>query len=483
MLSHDLRGYVQQLRDIGQLKDIEGADPDLEVGAITELAAEGNGPALLFDNIKGFPPGYRIVSNLFTDRKRLLLALDLPLDLTISEALTKWKAVLTAFQPLPPVEVKLGPVTENTLVGEEVDLNLFPAPRWHERDGGRYIGTGDVVIVRDPDTGCVNLGIYRVMVHDRATAGVFAQRVRHGWAIANKHWRKGQACPVAVLLGPDPVTFLAAGPALWEVTEGVSEYDFAGYLRKQSVEVIKGKVTGLPIPADTEIAVEGEILPPEKEQRLEGPFGEYLGYYGRRALPEPVLKVKAVHFRNNPILYGAPPLKPASGEHFGSPVSLASLWNALDAKGINVRGIRTIAYGALVLAIRQESKEHVDRLMAFFSERVAFPNWVIIVDDDVDIHDPKDVIWAVGTRCEASSGIRIGTQLLHEELHPLMMPDELFGKKEPFEISKVIINACRPFNRIRSFPEVNVFGREQREKTRQRWPWLQELGKYKTGPS
>ena len=305
----DMREWLDAMLKIGEVRMFEGVDPELEMGAMTELSAEAKGPALLFDNILGYPKGHRVMSNPFCGNRRLLATLDMPMDLTASEALMSWRLFIREFKPVPPVWVDTGPVFDHRMTGDEVDLSPFPAPRWHELDAGRYIGTGVVVVLRDPDSGWVNLGTYRLMNHDRQTVGFFIQNIRGGYRIAKKYWDQGRACPVAVSLGHDPLLLLVAGDSAARTPMGVSEYDFAGYLRGKPVEIVPGPFTGLPIPATSEVVLEGEIPSPEEEQRKEGPFGEFLGYYAHGMLEEPVIRIKSICYRNDPILFGAPALE------------------------------------------------------------------------------------------------------------------------------------------------------------------------------
>ncbi|MBM2832823.1 MAG: UbiD family decarboxylase, partial [Dehalococcoidia bacterium] len=185
--------------------------------------------------------------------------------------LPKWEASLEKFKPKI---VKTGPILENVLSGKDVDLLHFPVPLWHENDGGRYIGTGDAFITKDPDTGAVNLGAYRVMVCDRKTLTFHIQPTHHGMVHTAKYHARGQAAPMAISLGHHP---LFLGISSRRVPEG-TEYQYIGAIRGEPVEVIEEEVTGLPIPADSEIVVVG-WCPPGKT-RMEGPFGEGTGYYG-----------------------------------------------------------------------------------------------------------------------------------------------------------------------------------------------------------
>jgi 4-hydroxy-3-polyprenylbenzoate decarboxylase len=336
-------------------------------------------------------------------------------------------------------------------------------------DGGDYLGTGDIVVIRDRDTGWVNLGAYRLMIHDKDSGGLFFQAVRHGFQLARKYWDNGEGCPAAISLGQEPVVFLAAGVALGYVRDKISEYDFAGYVRGTPLDVVEGKLTGLPIPAAAEIVLEGEILPLD-EQRMEGPFGEFTGYYGHKVLPAPVFKVKAIYYRNNPITIGAPPMKPTFGGHFSMTLGVAQTWNRLEARGITcIRDIRRVSgFSALAICVQQKSATDVEELVAALSELQSFHRLAIIVDEDIDLDDPKDLIWAVGTRCEAKTGAIVVNGMSREELDPIAPPD-LVEAREPFEVSKMIINACKPYGRIKHFPEVNVFSNDYRKRTIEKW--------------
>ena len=151
---NDLREFIKEAEDLGQVKVIEGADWNVEIGTITELSqCKSDQPLLLFDKIKGYPPGYRIAANPMTSYNRLALCLGLPLNLRGIEQVRAYREKIRDYKPVPPVYVETGPVKENVTVGEDIDLFKFPAPQWHEYDGGRYIGTGCSVIQKDPDSG------------------------------------------------------------------------------------------------------------------------------------------------------------------------------------------------------------------------------------------------------------------------------------------------------------------------------------------
>jgi len=175
MPSRDLRDWIQGAEELGELKRIDGADWDVEIGAITELGHHRgeDSDALLFDNIKGYPTGYRVLSNTLNTTKRLAMTLHMDMNNTRLEFVRDLKRHVAEVKHIKPEFVKDGPVMENVIEDNDFDMWKFPTPKWHEQDGGRYIGTGSVDITRDPDDGWVNLGTYRVMVHDRDVLGFY----------------------------------------------------------------------------------------------------------------------------------------------------------------------------------------------------------------------------------------------------------------------------------------------------------------------
>lgn len=467
----DLREFLAQLEEAGELRRISGAHWNLEMGVISELSFEHQGPALLFEDIVDYPREYRVVTNLLSTVKRSLIALEWNPDQTIEEAMRFFKESYSSFKPAPPATVSWGPVLEHELIGDQVDLLQFPIPLWHELDGGRYIGTGDCVILRDPDNGRINVGTYRLEVHDHCSTGIYQGPENDGAKILRKYWEKGQAAPVAATFGQEPALFLASSGHLG-TPPGVSEYELAGFVRRQAIEVIEGKLTGLPIPATAEIAIEGDILPPEVESRNEGPFGEYTGYYMASPVPEPVIRVKALYHRDHPILHGAPPFKPVRGS-YASPLSMRSvtgMWRRFEREGIDgIRGIHHVAsVGALVIQLQQESDDHVERLIKALT---AFrqPNRVfILVDEDIHVDDAKDVLWAIGTRCDPATGIHVDTIETEWIFNPSLTVEQRRHKgKYPF--SRMIINACRPYKLRKELPPVNLFSQEMREQAWMKW--------------
>jgi len=265
---HDLRSYIDRVKALGpeEYREIEGADWDLEIGALTEATAEliEEPPALMFDRIKGYAKGYRVISLATGSRRRAALSLGLPTDKSRLELVRLWTKKINGATPLATRVVNTGPVLENCMTGDAIDILKFPSLRSHALDGGRYIGTGDSIINRDPESGYVNAGTYRVQVHDKDLLGLWMSPGQQGREICSRYWKEGKACPMVAVFGGDPLVWQSSQLKLPWVK---SELDFAGGMRGEPLEVVTGPITGLPIPAYSEIAIEGEVPPPEEQSR------------------------------------------------------------------------------------------------------------------------------------------------------------------------------------------------------------------------
>jgi UbiD family decarboxylase len=471
---NDLRTFMGELEEIGELRAVNGADWNLEIGALAEIGAEQNGPALLFDEIKGYPKGFRILANIFAGQRRTGMTLGLPRALSGVALLNAWRIRLRDFKPVATKTVAKGPLLDNVIEGDAVDLTRFPTPLWHEKDGGRYIGTGDAVITRDPDTGTVNLGTYRCMIQGKNRISVKMNKGKHGRLAMQKYHAMGKPCPIAVSVGHAPQIFMAAQLPM---PPGVEEYGVAGWLAGAPIEVIESAASGLPLPACGEIVLEGEV-PPYKdgEPPKEGPFGEWPGYYADTTVGEvPVMEVKRIYYRNDPILLGAPPLKPPNN-FIALPLGAAVLWDQLERAGIpEVTGVWGYVYGSqsgpfTVVAIRQAYAGHAKQalLVASGARAGAYGGkFVVVVDDDIDITNLGDVIWAVSTRCNAREGIDLVKNVWTSPADPAIPPNA--RSPRGYTSDRVLIDACRPYLWMDEFPEVNAFPPDVKEQYRKKW--------------
>ncbi|MBI2304856.1 MAG: UbiD family decarboxylase [Chloroflexi bacterium] len=469
----DLREWLALVAEIGMLRAVRGADWNLEIGTLAELNAKRErAPSLLFDEIKDYPPGYRVTTGALLNAATLGLALRLPTEYSdrelveaLREKIPEWEAKAEEY---PPQFVERGTVTENMDVGKAVDLLKFPAPFWHELDGGRYIGTGCAVITRDPDTGLVNLGTYRIMLHDKTCVGFYASPGKHGNIHRAKYHARGEPCPVAISLGHDPL-LLAVGAV--EIPLGVCEYNYAGAIRGKPMRVIKSDVTGLPIPADAEVVIEGWC--PPSEERLEGPFGEWTGYYAGGREPAPIINVAAVRYRDSPIILGCPPNRPPNDHSYLTCVFRSALLHeALVKAGVpDVRGVwRCEAGGSrlwVVVSIKQRYAGHARQagfVAAQCQQGAYLGRYIIVVDEDIDPFNMNDVIWALSTRSDPEKDIDFVRRAWSSRLDP-MIPKPAAG----YFNSRAVIDACRPFEWMRDFPKVSEASPEVAQRVREKW--------------
>jgi len=463
----DLREFIELVDQLGALRRIEGADPRFEIGGITEVAAGlPECPALLFDRIKGHRGGYRVLSNATTDVQRAALALGLDPTLRPLDALKAWMEKRKALQPIAPVNVKDAAFQENTQTGADVDIARFPAPIWHRHDGGPFIGSGSIVVMRDPDDGWINASIYRVQVHGRNKVTVqFDHGGRHGAIIAKKYWDRGDSCPIAVVHGEDPALFIAGFEYL---PDGRSEYEFAGAIKGAPIKVCAGPQTGLPLPASAEIVFEGRLLPMREATLPEGPFGEFTGYYAAAARPGPVMEVTAIHHRNDPILLGSPPMKPPRF-HFGLPFRAATIWSNLEGAGVtDVTGVwQHVSQLMTVVALRQRYDGHAKRAGLVAAAHSYMARLVVVVDDDIDPSNLADVMWAVTTRCEPSENIDVLRNAWSSALDPRIAPAD--KDRGVTSHSKAIIEACRPFAWRDKFPTPSALSAEEARAIEAKW--------------
>ncbi len=466
----DLREFIAEVKQYDHLKTIEGADWDLELGLITELSLkQADPPLLVFDHIKGYKAGYRVLSNMAATPRRVAMTLGMPREARGLDLVKLWRNKIKGdFKPVPPVEVNNAPVKQNVHTGADIDVWEFPVPRWHELDGGRYIGTGDMVIQKDPDTGWVNLGTYRAQALDASTVALHANLGHHGAEIARKYWSRGQNCPVAVVCGQEPFLWTMACS---NIPRGISEYDYAGWLTGRPVEVVKGAVIDLPIPAHAEIVLEGEFLPIEKESRIEGPFGEWWGYYGGKASPHPIIKVSAICHQNDPIIVGCPPMLPIDNDYARYIIDSSELWLDLDNHFPGVKGVWLAPEGRggpmCIVSVAQQFPGHARHVAAALASSVACHRWVIVVDDDIDPSNTAEVLWALGSGCEPETSIDILRGFRTIASNPRVDPEK--RKNNDFSSSRALVYACKPYSWQKDFPPSVRSTPEALEKTEKKW--------------
>jgi 4-hydroxy-3-polyprenylbenzoate decarboxylase len=449
----DLREFIERARAADELLQIKGADWNLEIGALVEIVnhARPEPPAVLFEDVPGYPKGMRLFSGATNSSKRLAIALGFPVPQHPLDVVRAYRDRMKVHRPIPPNVVRNGPVLQNVDRDEQVDLLKFPVPRLHELDGGRYIGTDDLVIMRDPEGEWINAATYRSMVQDRNHVNVWISPGKHGRQIREKYFRAGKPCPVLISCGHDPLLFLAGGN---ELRFGVSEYDYAAGHRGSPYDVVLSELHSLPMPADAEIVLEGEMI--DGVVAKEGPFGEFTGYYASSPSEQPVVQVRRVYFRDDPILSVASPMRPPSDFSFSKCVMKAGMiWDEVERAGLSgVSGVWCHEFGGArlfnVIAIRQAYPGHARQagmLAASCQSGSYLGRFVVVVDADVDPTDTFDVLWAICTRCNPAEDIDFIRRAWSGPLDPI------FDRASSTN-SRAVIDACRPFERLEDFPPV-----------------------------
>jgi UbiD family decarboxylase len=471
----DLREWIELARGLGEVREVKGLSWQKDIGMAAEVILhDENAPCVIFEDVPGTLPGSRVLVNFFGG-KRQRMTLGFPPELSKLELSEGFRThYLAELKRIPPRYVNDGPVFENVITGDAVDVTIFPTPKWHDDDGGRYIGTGSFNVTRDPDEGWINCGTYRVMIHDEKTVGFYISPGKHGRIQRDKYEARKEPMPVAIVVGCDPMSFLMASS---EVPYGVCEYEVIGGIRGAPVDVVTTPITGLPVPANAEIVIEGYVQP--GNVKPEGPFGEWMGYYGSGARNEPVMDIKAIYHRNNPILLGCAPQRPPDeiARYRALTRSAIVRENIVKAGVPDVSAVWAHEIGTarllLGVAIKQRYPGHARQaghVAAMCHSGAYAGRYVIVVDDDIDVSSLEELIWAMLTRSDPATSIDIIRNAWSTPLDPRIEPErKAIGD---FTNSRAIIDACRPWHWRDKFPKVNAPSPEQARLARQRFGHL-----------
>jgi 4-hydroxy-3-polyprenylbenzoate decarboxylase len=473
MIFDDLRGWLDQVKKFKEVELVKGALLEDELGTLVEIyQKEMEKPCLLFDEIPNYPKGYRILANSCSSMRRIALTLNMPPESKKMEVVKIWRNFLNNYKSIEPRLVKDGRVLENQQYKENINLNEFPVPKWHPEDGGRYIGTGCIVVTKDPDSNWVNCGAYRVMLLNNNTVTLYIVHGKHGAMMREKYWKRGKPFPVAISLGHDPIYYLMGG---MEIPFAESEYNYIGAIRNEPVNLINTPVNGIPVPANSEIVIEGEVLP--NENANEGPFGEWTGYYATGVNENAsVVHIKGVYHRNDPILLGGiPTIPPCDINYYRCPLRSASVWDQLEKAG--VPGIKSVwahevGGSRLIISIAIDqlyAGQAVQAgLIASQCHAAAYVNkMVIVVDSDIDVTNLNEVMWAVLTRMDPREDIQIINKCWTSGVDPTSYPE--VGK---YFNSRLFIDACIPWGKRDDFPNKVSIDPDAEQRVKEKWPHL-----------
>lgn len=416
-MSRDLRGFLQLLEEKGQLRRIKTlVDPDLEIAEISNRMLQAGGPALLFENVKG--SAYPVAINLMGTEERVCWAMNMnkPIEL---EELGKKLALLQ--QPKPPKKIaqaiEFGKVLFDVLKAkpghdffpscqqvvikdDALDLHQLPLIRPYPGDAGKIITLG-LVITKDCETGTPNVGVYRLQLQSKNTMTVHWLSVRGGARHLRKAAEKGQKLEIAIALGIDPLIIMAAATP---IPVDLSEWLFAGLYGGSGVNLTKCKTVDLEVPADAEFILEGSITP--GEMLPDGPFGDHMGYYGG-VEDSPLIRFQCMTHRQNPIYLttfsGRPPKEEAmmaiALNRIYTPILRQQVAEIVDF----FLPMEALSYKAAIISIDKAYPGQARRAaLAFWSAlpQFTYTKFVIVVDQNINIRDPRQVVWAISSKVD-----------------------------------------------------------------------------------
>jgi 4-hydroxy-3-polyprenylbenzoate decarboxylase len=414
----DMREFIDVLDKKGLLKRVKTeVSAELEMTEILDRVVKNNGPALLFENVKGSK--IPVFANAFGTMERMCLALevnnldetgariqkllefDAPKSIWEGIKLLPMVAELTSF---PPRHVNSGTCKE-VILREGFSLDDFPVLKCWPEDGGRFI-TLPLVFTKNQNTGRQNVGMYRMQVYDGKTTGMHWHIHKHGARDYADSDNNGKI-DVAVAIGADPaVVYSATAP----LPDNIDEMMFAGFLRKKNVELVKCETVDLFVPAHAEIILEGYV--DSEERRTEGPFGDHTGYYSL-ADEFPVFHITCITHRKNPIynatVVGIPPMEDAylgkATERIFLPLMKAQLPEIVD---INLP-VEAVFHNLCIVSIRKRYPGHAKKVMfaLWGMGQMMFAKTIFVLDDDVNVQDMREVLWATATRYDPAKDVII----------------------------------------------------------------------------
>ncbi len=405
MAHADLREFISALERAGELKRVKKeVDWRFEIGTIMRRVFDERGPALLFEKVKD--SSLVLASGLMDTYKRYGIGIGLS-EGNIKEIMTRVLEATT--NPLKPRLLDRGPCQENIEMGDDIDITKFPVPYWHHLDGGRYIGTLGMVITKDPETGVRNMGIYRQQIHGKNKTGLLA--TQQVGIMLRKYQIEKRPMPIATVIGVDPAILAAS---CIQVTYGEDEISIAGAIRGEPINLVKCRTVDIEVPASAEIVLEGEVEPDPELWEEEGPFGEFPGYYGGLRKKRPVIRLKAVTYRNNPVFHGtlegAPPSESTTLRTIGATVGS---WSKLiragvpGVKEVYVTDMGCACFFTVVSMDRHYYSGNARQIIEALWATGPGHKWVIVVDSDIDIYNRDEVEWALATRVQPHRDIVI----------------------------------------------------------------------------
>jgi 4-hydroxy-3-polyprenylbenzoate decarboxylase len=418
-MTRDLRSFLAQLEQRGQLRRIKAlVEPDLEIAEISNRLLQSGGPALIFENVKG--SSIPVVVNLLGTVERVCWSMgmeeqseleELGIKLgklqspkppkKLSQAIDFGKILFDVVKSRPQkVLFGTAPCQEVVLTCDSVDLNILPLIRPWQHDAGRVITLG-LVITKDPENGIPNVSVYRLQQQSNNTMTVHWLSIRGGARHLRKAAEMGKKLEIAIALGVDPLLILAAATP---IPVDLSEWIFAGLYGGEGVQLVKCKTLDLEVPAQAEFILEGTITP--GEVLPDGPFGDHMGYYGG-VEDSPLVRFQAITHRQNPIYLttfsGRPPKEEAM-----MAIALNRIYTPILRQQVTeitdfFLPMEALSYKAAIISIKKAYPGQARRAaLAFWSAlpQFTYTKFVIVVDESINIRDPRQVVWAISSKVD-----------------------------------------------------------------------------------
>jgi len=425
----DLGEFIEKLENAGELRRVKTqVDADLEIAEILRRVMYANGPAVLFENVKNHT--MPVLGNAFGSLKRLELGLETNDFTQIGQRIVDMTKMdipsglfdkirklpeLSKMTDIAPKLQKSGPVTE--IFEDAPSFEKIPILKTWHKDAGRFITFG-LIATRHPDTDIRNLGVYRMQILDKTHALMHWQKHKRGAHHYDMKKEKGEKIEVAIVIGADPATvFSAVAP----VPEGLDKYLFAGIVRKTGIKTVKCKTVDLEVPANAELVFEGYVDP--SDIRMEGPFGDHTGYYTPPE-PYPTFTLTGIIRREKPIYLTTIVGKPILEDAFIGKVIERAFLPLIKMFQPEVTDFSMPAsgwfQGIAIISIKKRYPGQAKKVMMglWGLGQLALTKIFIVVDEDVNVHDINDVIWAVTTRADAARDIIIINNTPTDTLDP-----------------------------------------------------------------
>ena len=413
MTIEDIHDFIKELEKNDELKRIKTeVDSNLEIAEIIRRQMYSKGPAILFENVKGYE--MPVLANAFGSMKRLEIGLEMTDFTEIGQRIVDMTKMdipsgfLNKIKKLPelskmaesfPKLEKNGPVTEIT--SSSASFDDLPILKSWPNDAGRFITLG-LVATTHPETGVRNLGVYRIQILDNTHAIMHWQKHKRGAHHSDISKDKGEKIPTAIIIGGEPATIFSS---IAPVPEGLDKYLFAGITRKKGIKTVKCKTIDLEVPANAEIVLEGYVDPADLKE--EGPFGDHTGYY-TPVEPFPTFTLTGIMKRKNPIYVTTVVGKPILEDAYIGKVIERSFLPLIRMFHPEVVDFSMPAagwfQGIAIISIKKRYPGQAKKVMMglWGMGQLSLTKMFVVVDDDVNIHDMNDVIWAVTTRTDAA---------------------------------------------------------------------------------